>query len=955
MDSTIRLWDVDCGVELARLEGHREGVNSVCFSPDGQRLASGAGDDTIRLWDVVGGVELARLEEDLFSVLSVCFSPNGQHLASGTRDNKIFLWNVDNNVMLARLKLNGLKNEVNCVCFSPDGQCLASASEDDTIRLWDVVGGVELARLEGHNYSEYGVWSVAFSPDGARLASVAHDGNLIIWDMTGLVQPLAKPQVPAGPLTQWLTRQAASLGRRAALPVADALDYWAPTNLESDDVEGCLGVLRPEEPDSGQCAVALSPDGRRLYAGHRNGEVVAWDLQSGEVIWQAKTNTSREPDVALTPDGCRLATTGSIDNTIRLWDVASGVEQARLEGHAGDVCSVCFSPDGVLLASGSTDNTIRLWDVAGGVEQARLEGHTELVYSVSFSPDGRRLASGSDDNTIRLWDVAGGVEQARLEGHTSSVGGVCFSPDGHRLASGSADKTIRLWDVASGVEQARLGGHTEMVRPVCFSPNGRRLASGDWGVRSTIRIWDVATGTELQRFNFPENLCWRLAWSRSGAFLVSGNKGDIIRIWDTRTPEMLRAHSHPPFAVSSAENQGKPKTPSPELALLPPAWTALHRLNIGLPLSLLQDLRALLGAETPEGFAEFAAHPGIRRLTALRWPTPARTGLIALLLHGWDGGEQWRPPPGTDTRALSEALTDALSGEPCDPDAPAPPLGFLTQAAETVDDRMVTLLTALGPKAVAADPGLPLRLRGEAARLPALTQPQRRLLSLRVIPLDAGAAQGTGVGIDRSGFARSGPVTALIPSQLALPDDLLLWRYLNGGLLYRARSGQEPPQLRPVIIVLDTSPAALGPIGGLTRPAALALSAALGRKRVPSVFLSAGDEKVFLLERPADRLRLLTHRHRNLGHPLATLRRAEALLDGLRDGRPVEPIILLLTHSHWGAETEDAPAFRRLRALFVHYPGSSPRPPWADRCERWEALRHTDAERVPAALGRLIG
>jgi WD40 repeat protein len=73
-----------------------------------------------------------------------------------------------------------------------------------------------------------------------------------------------------------------------------------------------------------------------------------------------------------------------------------------LEGHSASVRSVAFSPNGKQVVSGSNNNTVRLWDAATGALQQTLEGHSDSVSSVAFSPDGKQVVSGSDDNTVRL-------------------------------------------------------------------------------------------------------------------------------------------------------------------------------------------------------------------------------------------------------------------------------------------------------------------------------------------------------------------------------------------------------------------------------------------------------------------------------------------------------------------------------------------------------------------------
>jgi WD40 repeat protein len=106
------------------------------------------------------------------------------------------------------------------------------------------------------------------------------------------------------------------------------------------------------------------------------------------------------------------------------------------------------------VASGSDDKSIIIWDTKQEIEAARLSGHAHNVRSIDYSPDGTRIISGSDDHTIKIWDAQSGEELLSLNGHAGPVRSVRFSFDGKRIVSTGIDQTVRIWDVrrtASGI------------------------------------------------------------------------------------------------------------------------------------------------------------------------------------------------------------------------------------------------------------------------------------------------------------------------------------------------------------------------------------------------------------------------------------------------------------------------------------------------------------------------
>ncbi len=168
------------------------------------------------------------------------------------------------------------------------------------------------------------------------------------------------------------------------------------------DADGTVGfrdaataepIGRTIRHDAAVGSLAMSPDGRKLLAGCRDGRARLWDAGDGSLLAELAHGDGTEIGcVALAPDGRSMAT-GCSDGTARLWDGATGRPIGEPMAHRGSVDSLAFHPDGAIVATAGRDGTARLWDAGTALAIGPPLEHRGAVHDLAFSPDGRRLAT----------------------------------------------------------------------------------------------------------------------------------------------------------------------------------------------------------------------------------------------------------------------------------------------------------------------------------------------------------------------------------------------------------------------------------------------------------------------------------------------------------------------------------------------------------------------------------
>jgi RNA polymerase sigma factor (sigma-70 family) len=515
--AVVGIWDLRIGKEVRSVEAPDASVDyaAIALTPDGKSLISLSRMGLLLIQDAATGAEQRRHQFQRDNGGNLALSADGSIIAVGTGMNtrKVFTWKWQTPEEPRDLRAPAPNGH--WLAFSPDGNLLAESGQSERIiRVWDVLTGDLRHKLtlptdnEGHINV-----SLLFSSDGKTLL-------------------------------------VATLNNRVG--VGGRVDFWDTAKGE---------FLRSF--DGSVAKLATSIDGRHL-AGVSGGIVRVWNIESGELLGGA--DESHEYPVHQIVAAANTIVTASIDNTLRLWNAATGKQILKLAQPDLVWSAVSISPDGTELVSGHYDSMM-LWDTATGRPIYKLPGHGPRMgcENVLITSDEKSFLSVGFDLRVRKVSITTGkalletdlnprdvpvfrdnedpfeqrfaMEKRLIDG----VGKGVFSADGSVFVLDTR-KEFHVLDVATGKDMFQLpnvpdgrGGGTALA----MSHDGRMLLTNSPSMdRKThvVTLWELATRQARKTVVFPAAGTACAAFSTDGKlFAASAGAPDCqVRVWEAK-------------------------------------------------------------------------------------------------------------------------------------------------------------------------------------------------------------------------------------------------------------------------------------------------------------------------------------------------------------------------------------------------------------------------------------
>jgi RNA polymerase sigma factor (sigma-70 family) len=469
--------------------------STVGFTPDGKRMAAVCWKGRCGIWDTESGRLIRWVECSFYSMVEARFSPDGRYLAVGfqpnqqkTEDFKVLVYDLQSGEKIA--ETDGCVGE-----FSKDGKSLTAWNSYNVARTAPnritIPNGAVISNAKSVPAGRLAHFQIA-GPDREEYYEVLDDNrvacrNLITGEQTSVVSLGLNEERHS---TYLLTSNRAE----AVVLISPKFKIMAAFNPKDGGELWRRDLTRSYVP-------SLLTDGRTIVIPETDRTLSFYDMKTGKRTKspQLIDNGQRLPR-EFTPDG-RYGITESdsiFASAAVVWDMATGKPLSEVPGHTAAIMACSFSRDGRTAFTASDDNSVRVWDTATGKQQ--LEIRTTKPGFIASSNDGNTIYVASRTGTIESFDAKTGKRKAAVKAFATALAGMALSDDGKQLiAAGRVVATdagsVNVFDPATLKEIRSFDLKGKPCEQMTLRPDGKSVAVAHEG--RTVSIWDPVSGQQL--------------------------------------------------------------------------------------------------------------------------------------------------------------------------------------------------------------------------------------------------------------------------------------------------------------------------------------------------------------------------------------------------------------------------------------------------------------------------
>lgn len=584
VSTTIGVWiySAENGKELALLKSNALEVESSLFTPDGKSLIVAAVNGETHLWNVTTGEKLSRLTGGNDIVDKVALSDDRTKLVTNSMDDKFRVYDLEN-PNADPLIIDDTFQSVNILEVSTDGELFAATKiphhshsgrtvENFRLQVWNTRTKNFLLEIPGDG--PY-ITAMILLPDGNTIVTADVDNQIQLWNIAaGSIQHTFKVSEVGIILAYAPKRKILAIGYKD-------INLW---DISSNGEQATLNTTLKGHKNS-LLACEFSPDANTLVTASIAGVIIAWDVQTGNQLFNVSGHIGRTQQLAFSDNDDKLLSANSRfspyiawDTEMHYWDLTThellSTDTLEFKIHKA------ISPDCRTVIVGKLNGDIDFLNIRSKERQYSIAGFKkgELRPNFTYSSDGQVIAAKDKEGKIHLWKTADLKQTSKpwktlsLTQERGRIGGL--SADGHTLAFVKAGGLVDLWDVITDdyiltlYDLPRVSDDTQVITGLSFSPDGKTIVSGNIEV---FHWWDTKTGNETalcipdrstNRINFLFTPDSRILISACGGALIdfdlnelrtadgsyitqfmSQNYGGTFQLWDVKTGELISTHT----------------------------------------------------------------------------------------------------------------------------------------------------------------------------------------------------------------------------------------------------------------------------------------------------------------------------------------------------------------------------------------------------------------------------